>query len=97
MERPDDWLFDTLHRMEESENRHSNEVRAQIASVLRKLEDHITDDIKVQSELKGDVRSLLESRTNREKTETRRQTWVIVFASSASALLMKVMDWWFAK
>jgi len=38
--RPDGWLFDTLSRMEATEMRHANEMRALWVDMMRKLEAH---------------------------------------------------------
>lgn len=86
--RPHDWLFDTLTRMEDSEQRHSNELRSQIAHVLVKLEAHITDDTAVQQAMRLDIQSLKQTRDEEAKSAMSRQTWLVSLTSLATAIAM---------
>lgn len=40
VDRPNDWLYDTLTRMEETELRHAKEIREAYHGLLKKFEDH---------------------------------------------------------
>ena len=91
-DRPNDWLFDTLSRMEGAEQRHSVEVRKQIAEVLKKLEEHITDDVNVQGAIRLDLRSLMDARVFEEKQRSVRLTIIIALSSIAGAIMLRLVD-----
>lgn len=38
--RPDDWLFDTLNRMEETEARHHKENALRLDAAIRRMDEH---------------------------------------------------------
>lgn len=81
--------------MEESEQRHSVQLRDAITTVANKLESHIKDDFDIQRAIQMNVQSLMESRTNEEKTKTMRQGWLIALSSLAGAAALKALDFLF--
>lgn len=79
--------------MEESEQRHAIELRRSIADVLKKLEDHMADDTKIQGEIRLDVRSLMDIRAYDEKQRSARLTVIIALSSLIGAASLKLLDY----
>lgn len=96
-ERPNDWLFETLSRMEATQIRHANEARAAIAELTRKIEEHIKDDHTVQSAMQTALQALENASEFEKETKLGRQAWLIALSSVAGGAMLKAIDALFAR
>lgn len=85
--RPDDWLFDTLHRLEAQQVRHAAEIRSEMregfAAVHADFRRHEVDDRIVAD----DVLTLKNERDERRKQILSRTSVIALLASLPGAAL----------
>lgn len=86
-DRPDDWLFETLHRLEATEIRHAGEMRADMqagfAALRLDFKTHETNDRLVENR----VLTLENERDERRKQMMSRATMMALLAAIPGALL----------
>lgn len=99
-DRPNDWLFDTLDRMEKTENRHAAEQRMSIANVLQRLEEHIEEDRLVENrvfKMETQREEEAKNRISQDGETRRRATWIAAAVSAILNIMALGLAWLKAK
>lgn len=94
--RPDDWLFDSINRLEQTEIRHAAELRAEMQRGFQKLEDALTKHEQDDKEVADRVLMIETERAMEAKQATKQGMWAgLLAAAGISGAIEAAKHLWF--
>jgi len=93
--RPDDWLFDTLNRLEATQTRHASEIRTEMRAGFDRLGKDLQAHEVEDRALANDVLIIKTQRASEAAQAFKRSSFISILTASGVTGLFKVVDHFF--